>query len=93
MHDPIAVKAKYSAICPLCHLYIAKNHSWIIKLAEPLIPRGNGYRSADTGKPYNSNGSGIRMKPRWWIHERCVPRMDAPAKYPELLKRQSPPIE
>jgi hypothetical protein len=28
--------AKYSAACPLCDLWIAKNHSWIMFLPVPL---------------------------------------------------------
>jgi hypothetical protein len=89
MHHPLAVKAKYSAICPRCHRYIAKSRSWIIRLAEPLIPRGNGHRSADTGKHYHSDHSRIDMKPRWWIHEQCVFRIDTTPKYPLLLKPKS----
>src|SRR5664280_1412402 len=55
-------------------------------LKEPLVPRGDGYRSADTGGWYLSLGGRISMKPRWWIHERCLPMVDRPPKYPGLVR-------
>lgn len=65
-----------SAICPMCHVFIAKNHSATVRLPTPLAPRTteDGCRSADTGRPYFHDGRAIRRHPRWFVHERCWPR-------------------
>lgn len=64
--------AKHSGICPLCSRYIRKGRSMVVRLPEPLVPRGDGYRSFDDGGHYHGGTQGpISMHPRRWAHERC----------------------
>lgn len=80
---PEPEKATHNGICPMCDVYISKNRSWVMKLPKPMAPRvhlkraDNGrtyWLSADTGKPYNYDGSAIRDHPRWYVHEKCYPK-------------------
>ena len=81
---PEPQKATVSGICPMCHVYIAKGRSRVVKLYRPLTPRyevwkGYGeevWQSRDTGEAYNHDGSPIRTHPRWYVHERCYPKAE-----------------
>lgn len=67
--------AKYSGICPLCHVYISKNVSEIMVIYPALVPRtveGKGILSEDTGRPYNANGRPIQLHGRKYGHIKCV---------------------
>lgn len=72
--------ASESAICPMCHLFIAKNHSRVKNLPKPLRPRTsrNGAMCADTGEYYYYDGRSISTHKRWTVHHYC---------YDKALKR------
>lgn len=80
--------AEYSAICPMCHVFIAKNHSWVKKIPRPLAPRikvinpGLGeeevYVCADTGEPWYYDARHPGDQERWVVHSYC---------YEKALKR------
>lgn len=78
------VLAYNSTICPLCSRFIAKKRSWIVRLPEPLVPRGDSRHSADDGHAYYYDARPISMHPRKWCHAACRPRYDQPPRYREL---------
>ncbi len=65
-----------SVPCPLCHLFIAKDHSPAMRLPAPLQMRctPDRRRSRDTGELYHSDGRPVSPGHRWFVHERCWPR-------------------
>lgn len=72
-----------SLICPMCHVFIAKNHSWAVRLPKPMMPRTlDGRHSQDTGQAYYYHGGPIRMMKKWFVHERCWPKYLALGKCP-----------
>lgn len=71
-------RATRSAICPMCHVFIAKHRSWIVKLPRPLAPRAvvadynpRKGRCADTGRPWYANGRLPSLHKRWMVHRAC----------------------
>jgi hypothetical protein len=65
--------ATYSSICPLCNIFIAKNHSPIEILDEKITPRGDNRYSYDSGEYYHSSGEPAKgaWTPKRVVHERC----------------------
>ena len=82
--------AEYSGTCPACHVFIAKNHSWVRRLPRPLAPQvewhGGVAYSAVTGKMYHAQPP--RMHPRWLVHEYCWNRAAKILDDPEYLAHQ-----
>ena len=73
---PSAEVAVHSGTCPVCHVFIAKNHSWVRRLPRPIEPqvewRGDIPVSSVTGQIYHTNRDRfLRMHPRWNVHEYC----------------------
>jgi len=65
--------ASESAICPMCHVFIAKNHSRVMNLPRPLRPRTSPERDQclDTDGFYYSDGRSISTHKRWTVHHYC----------------------
>lgn len=69
--------ADKSGICPMCHVFIAKNRSRVMNIPRPLAPRirvldwNDGYVCADTGKPWYFDARHPGSQKRWIVHVRC----------------------
>lgn len=71
--------SKYSGNCPMCHVFIAKNHSWVMRLPEPMEPRyefendndTDTWYSIDTGARVHSGEDGISTHARSYVHHYC----------------------
>lgn len=83
---PEPTLAEWSAICPLCSKYIAKNHSWITRLPYPIEPRctPDRRRSLDDKGYYHARGTQIYPAPKKYCHERCWSKHQRPPRYEAL---------
>lgn len=72
-HGWRTILASSSGYCPLCHKFIAKNHSPIVRLPFPIpVLTLDGSTHFRTGKALHFDGRRIAVgSPKGWCHAAC----------------------
>lgn len=92
LKTPDPILATWSAICPLCSKFIAKNHSKIARLPHPIQPRStpDRRRSLDDRGFYYASGNPIYTGEKHYSHERCWPRHLKAPRYEAIYLFRDP---
>jgi DNA repair exonuclease SbcCD ATPase subunit len=66
------MRADHSSRCPVCGLFVAKNHSHADELSEAIRPVGLvHYAERERLWRDDRNGEAVNMRKRRQVHERC----------------------